>query len=143
VIVLARGHHAPQEAAMKYLRIGGTWLLQLLLAVVMVGPGTQKFTSPVWERMFRAWGYPDSFYLVIGAVEVAGGIGLLIPKVASVSAMILAVVMAGAAATQILRGGRNGVGELVFMALLIVIAALRWRDRLRLRRPVAATAGGV
>ena len=32
--------------------------------------------------------------------------------------------MAGAAATQILRGGRNGVGELVFMCLLLVVAAL-------------------
>ena len=125
---------------MKYLRIGGTWLLQLLLAVVMVGPGSQKFTSPAWERMFRTWGYPDGFYLVIGAVEVIGGIALLIPKLASVSAMVLAVVMAGAAATQIFRGGRNGVGEIVFMALLLAIAALRWRDRIRIRRPAAAAA---
>jgi uncharacterized membrane protein YphA (DoxX/SURF4 family) len=128
---------------MKYLRIGGTWLLQVALAAVMVGPGSQKFTSPVWERMFRTWGYPDGFYLVIGAVEVVGGIGLLIPKLASVSAMILAVVMAGAAATQIFRGGRNGVGEIVFMLLLLAIAALRWRDRPRIRRSVAASATGV
>jgi uncharacterized membrane protein YphA (DoxX/SURF4 family) len=125
---------------MRYLRSGGTWLLQLLLAAVMAGPGSQKFTSPVWERMFRAWGYPDGFYLVIGAVEVVGGIGLLIPKLASASALILAVVMAGAAATQIVRGGRNGVGEIVFMLLLLAIAALRWRDRLRLRRRVAGAA---
>ena len=124
---------------MKWLRTGGTWLLQLLLAVVMVGPGSQKFTGPTWERMFRTWGYPDGFYLVIGAVEVIGGIGLLIPKVASFSAIVLAVVMAGAAYTQIFRGsGRNGIGEFVFMALLLVIAALRWRDRLRLRRTVTA-----
>jgi uncharacterized membrane protein YphA (DoxX/SURF4 family) len=103
----------------------------------MAGPGSQKFTSPTWERMFRTWGYPDGFYLVIGAVEVVGGIGLLIPKVASASAIVLAVVMAGAAATQIFRGGRNGVGEIVFLVLLLVVAALRWRDRLRFRRPVA------
>ena len=116
---------------MKYVRAGVTWLLQVLLAVVMVGPGSQKFTSPTWERMFRAWGYPDGFYLVIGAVEVVGGIGLLIPKVASYSAMVLAVVMAGAAATHIVNGDRNGVGEIVFMFLLIAIATLRWRDRMR------------
>ena len=125
---------------MKYLRIGGTWLLQLLLAVMMAGPGIDKFTSPTWERMFRVWGYPDGFYLVIGAIEVVCGIALLIPKLASGSAMTLAVVMAGAAATQIFRGGRNGVGEIVFMVLLLVIAALRWRDRLRIRRPAAAAA---
>ena len=116
---------------MKYLRTGGKWLLQLLLAVLMVGPGAQKFTSPVWERMFRQWGYPDGFYLVIGGIEVAAGIGLLIPKIASYSALILAGVMVGAAATHIVNGDRNGVGEIVFASLLIVIAVVRWRDRIR------------
>jgi putative oxidoreductase len=127
----AAREHAGQEDAMKYVRTGATWLLQVLLAVLMAGPGWQKFTSPDWERMFRAWGYPDGFYLVIGAIQVVGGILLLVPRVASYSAMLLAVVMAGAAATQILRGGRNGVGEIVFMSLLVAIAALRWRDRMR------------
>lgn len=116
---------------MTWLRTIGTWLLQVLLAVVMVGPGSQKFTSPTWERMFRTWGYPDGFYLVIGAIEVVGGLLLLVPKLASYSAIVLSAVMIGAAATQILRGGRNGVGEVVFAVLLGVIAALRWRDRLR------------
>jgi putative oxidoreductase len=125
---------------MKYLKTGGKWLLQVLLAIVMVGPGTQKFTGPTWERMFRTWGYPDGFYLVIGAVEVVAGIGLLIPRVASASAITLAIVMAGAAATHIIHGDRNGIGELVFMSLLLVVAALRWRDRLRLTRQAAATA---
>jgi uncharacterized membrane protein YphA (DoxX/SURF4 family) len=127
---------------MKYVKIGGTWILTLLLALLMAGPGSQKFTSPVWERMFRTWGYPDGFYLVIGAVEVIGGIALLIPRVASYSAIMLAVVMIGAAATQILRGGRNGVGEIVFASLLCVLAAIRWRDRLRINRPQSAPAPG-
>ena len=123
---------------MKYFKIGATWLLTLVLAVVMVGPGSQKFTGPTWERMFRTWGYPDGFYLVIGAVEVIGGLALLIPRVASYSAIMLAVVMIGAAATQILRGGRNGVGEIVFATLLCALAAIRWRDRLRINRPQPA-----
>ena len=87
--------------------------------MLMAGPGSQKFTSPTWERMFRTWGYPDGFYLVIGAVEVIGGIALLIPRVASYSAIMLAIVMIGAAATQILRGGRNGVGEIVFARVAV------------------------
>ncbi|HYE85819.1 MAG TPA: DoxX family protein [Vicinamibacterales bacterium] len=117
---------------MKYMKIGGTWLLQIALAVLMAGPGTSKFTSPNWERMFRRWGYPDGFYLVIGAVEVVAGVGLLIPRLTSYCAIVLAIVMAAAAATQLLRGGRNGVGEIVFAVLLLVIARIRWRDRLRL-----------
>jgi putative oxidoreductase len=116
---------------MKYLKVGGTWILTLLLAVLMVGPGSQKFTSPTWQRMFRTWGYPDGFYLVIGAIEVIGGVGLLIPRLASYCAITLSLVMLGASATQVLRGGRNGVGEIVFASLLAVIAWIRWRDRLR------------
>ena len=97
--------------------------------------GTSKFTSDTWERMFRRWGYPDGFYLVIGAVEVIGGLGLLIPRFASYSAIVLAVVMLAASATQVLRGGRDGVGELVFAALLGLLAYIRWRDRVRVTAP--------
>jgi uncharacterized membrane protein YphA (DoxX/SURF4 family) len=124
---------------MKYLKVGGTWILTLLLAVVMAGPGSQKFTSPTWERMFRTWGYPDGFYLVIGAIEVVGGLGLLVPRLASYCAITLSIVMLGASATQVLRGGRNGVGELVFALLLAAIAWIRWRDRWRIARTVTVT----
>ena len=128
---------------MKYLKTGSKWLLQVPLAFLMIGPGgVAKFTSPNWERMFRVWGSPDGVYMVIGAVELVGGILLLVPRLASYSAMVLMVVMAGASATQIFRGGRNGVGELVFVVLLGVVAALRWRDRIRLtsQAPAAARA---
>jgi uncharacterized membrane protein YphA (DoxX/SURF4 family) len=122
---------------MTRLKTIGIWLLQILLALPMVGPGMQKFTSPVWQRMFRTWGYPEHFYLVIGAIEVIAGIGLLVPKIASASAITLMVVMAGAAVTQITRGGRNGVGELVLFTLLGVIALVRWRDAAWPRRSAA------
>jgi putative oxidoreductase len=116
---------------MKYLTIGGTWLLTILMAVLMVGPGSQKFTGNTWARMFREWGYPDGFYLVIGAIEVIGGIALLVPRFASASAIVLMCVMIGAAATQVWNGSRNGVGEIVFALLLGVLAWIRWRDRMR------------
>ncbi len=102
------------------------WLITCLETLVMVGTGTQKFTSPAWERMFRVWGYPDHFYLVIGAVEAVGGLCLLVPRLASPAALTLAVVMLGAALTQITRGGRNGIGELFLMTLLLVISYARW-----------------
>ena len=113
------------------------WILQVLLAVVMVGPGSQKFTSPTWERMFRTWGYPDGFYLVIGAIEVVAGVCLVIPRLAGYGAATLVPVMIGAGFTQLLRGGRSGVGEFVFAALLALIAWARWRG---LRRVPGAPA---
>ena len=125
---------------MRYLKIGGTWLLTIALAILMAGPGSEKFTSNTWERMFRRWGYPEHFYLVIGAIEVLGGLLLLVPKTASYSAIVLAIVMIGASATQILRGGRNGVGEMVFASLLVLLAIIRWKDRLRVGSKAAARA---
>ena len=100
-------------------------LLQVLLAVAMAGPGSQKFTSPTWQRMFRVWGYPEGFYLVIGAIEVVAAIGLLVPRFASASAITLMAVMAGAAVTQLMNG-RNGVGELVLLGLLACVTYARW-----------------
>jgi putative oxidoreductase len=109
---------------MTKLKIAALWAIQALMALVMVGPGVQKFTSPVWQRMFRVWGYPDHFHLVIGAIEVAAGLGLLVPRIATPSAVVLMGVMLGAAATRWSNGG-SAVGELVFFALLGVIAYAR------------------
>jgi len=119
-------------------KTAGTWLLQVLMAVMMAGPGIQKFTSPVWQRMFRVWGLPEHFYLVIGAIEVIAGAGLLVPRTAAPSALALMAVMAGAFFTQITHG-RNGLGEIVFFVLLGVIAYLRRGYWIRRHGDVAAT----
>jgi uncharacterized membrane protein YphA (DoxX/SURF4 family) len=111
---------------MRHLKLIVLWLFQILLAVAMVGSGVEKFRSPAWERMFQRWGYPDHFYLVVGAVEVVAGLALLVPRTASAGAIVLVPVMVAAAITQITQGGRSGVGELVFAALLAAIAWGRW-----------------
>lgn len=125
---------------MRKLQLAGLWILQALMAAVMVGSGIEKFTGPMWQRMFRVWGYPEHFYLVVGGIEVIAGLGLLIPRVAAPSAVLLMMVMAGAAVTQITRGGRSGVGEIVFFVLLGVIAYARrapWVERLTARTTAA------
>jgi uncharacterized membrane protein YphA (DoxX/SURF4 family) len=117
-------------------RVGSVilWVVTLLAATVMIGPGLQKFTGPTWQRMFRVWGYPEHFYLVVGAIEVLGGIGLLVPRLASACAVVLMIVMAAAAATHLLHG-QSPVGDWVFFAMLGVVAFARWPGVLqRLRR---------
>ena len=50
---------------------------------------------------FAKLGYSDAFRLFIGASEVAGGIGLWIPKLAFWAALGLAVIMVGAVYTHL------------------------------------------
>ena len=111
---------------MRKLKIGGVWLLQMLMAVAMTGSGIQKFTNPAWERMFRVWGYPDNFYLVIGVVETVCGLALLVPRLASPAALALMIVMVGATITRMTNGG-SGVGEFVFFSALGIVAFARRR----------------
>ena len=108
------------------------WMLSAFLTLVMVGSGAEKFLKPAWERMFRVWGYPDHFYIVVGVVEIAAGVALLVPRIASGAAMSLAVVMIGAAYTQLTHHG-SGVGELMLMTFCAVVAYARWPRRVRLK----------
>jgi putative oxidoreductase len=119
---------------MRRVRSVMLWVVTLLAATVMIGPGLQKFTGSTWQRMFRVWGYPEHFYLVIGTIEVAAGIGLLVPRLASACAVVLMIVMVGATATHLLHG-QSPVGDCVFLAMLGVVAFARWPGVLiRLRR---------
>lgn len=115
------------------------WLVTGLMALMMAGSGVAKFTQPAWQRMFRVWGYPEHFYQVIGVIELVAGLGLLVPKTASPSALILMVVMIGAGITRLLNGG-SGVGELVFCTLLGIIAFARRPGWLKFPRRVRETA---
>jgi uncharacterized membrane protein YphA (DoxX/SURF4 family) len=81
---------------MRIVRLVGVvvlWLLQFLMAVGFVIIGIAKFGDPSWARNFARWGYPDGFYMVIGALEAAGGVALLVPRFTSYTAAVLGVIM--------------------------------------------------
>ena len=83
---------------MRIVRVLGTvvlWLLQILMAVAFVVIGVAKFADPSWARSFARWGYPDGFYMVIGALEAAGGLALLVPRLTSYVAALLGVISCG------------------------------------------------
>jgi uncharacterized membrane protein YphA (DoxX/SURF4 family) len=122
---------------MRIVRVLGTvvlWLLQILMAVAFVLIGVVKFADPSWARNFARWGYPDGFYLVIGALEAAGGLALLIPRLTSCVAALLGVIMIGASLTHWLHGETARVTPpLMYLAVLVVVGIGRWRSAIRLR----------
>ena len=105
------------------------WVLQILLAALFAIQGVIKLAgSPRWVARFRAWGYPEHFYLFVGVLELAGGVLLLFPRLAKFGALTLFIVMLAAAATHVIYHERQVVTTLVLAALLATVFYLR-RDR--------------
>jgi uncharacterized membrane protein YphA (DoxX/SURF4 family) len=114
---------------MEKLRRIALWLCQAWLASMFVFAGSRKFTGSMWQRMFARWGYPDHFYLVVGAVEVACAIALLVPRTASPAALTLIVIMIGAGFTHLMHGEQQRLPQIVIMSLLLaVVAYARWHE---------------
>jgi len=109
------------------------WIVQILLAAFYVLAASGKLMSrPQWIELFRNWGFPDKFYLVIGALELVGAIGLVIPRIAGYAAAGLILIMIGAALTNLINGdGLQVLRPLIFMAFLGLVVYLRrpWTSR--------------
>src|SRR5215471_7786311 len=90
---------------MRYVRIGGVvllWAIQILTAFAFTGVGFAKFHSPFWIHAFTKWGYSDGFRMLIGVLEMAGGILLAVPQTTLYAAVLIDVILIGAAATLLL-----------------------------------------
>ena len=131
---------------MRVLRMVGTvalWIVNILAAAAFVAIGLAKFGSPAWAIKFERWGYPDGFYMVIGALEIAGGVLLLVPRVSSYAAALLGAILIGAAATHALHDETARVAApLMWLAVMALIGVARrrraWRPAIR---PVPVTPG--
>lgn len=105
------------------------WVLQGLLALAFLFAGATKLSgSEDMIRNLTAMGYPAWATYVIGAVEVAGGIALLIPRFTRPAALVLAVVMVGAVGSHLFltsEPASSATGAAVLLVLLLVVYFLR------------------
>ena len=78
------------------------WTLQILVGLffVVASAGPKLFGEAYAVEIFTQIGAGQWFRFVIGAVELAGGIGLLVPRLAGAAALGLVGLMVGAAYTQ-------------------------------------------
>jgi putative oxidoreductase len=114
------------------------WLPTLLLAFIFLMAGVPKLAgTEAHIRHFVTWGYPDWFRLVVGAIEVTSGLLLLVPRLAFLGAIGIAVIMAGATYTHVIRvpeeAGRAPF-TLTLLALALLVAYFRRPHR---RRPAS------
>ncbi|MEH0819643.1 MULTISPECIES: DoxX family protein [Micromonospora] len=111
------------------------WALQGVLGVFLIvaSAGPKLFGEANAVQTFEDMGAAPWFRYLVGLLELAGGIGLLVPRLAGPAAVGLALLMVGAAVTQafILHGGALVLTPVVLFALFVFIA---WGRRHSIRR---------
>jgi uncharacterized membrane protein YphA (DoxX/SURF4 family) len=106
------------------------WVLQILLGVFfVVASAAPKFWGdPYAVQIFTEIGAGQWLRYFVGVVELAGGIGLMVPRLAGPAAVGLMALMVGAAYTQAVV-----LGEPVMVttpAIIFVLAAvIAWGRR--------------
>jgi len=119
---------------MKWVKLVLVWLFSILIALVMVQQGWAKFSADGrWARSFAEWGYAPWFRVLVGVIEVGGGVLLLAPQLATYAAVALAVVMVGAFGTLAFDGRVvDAITPVVYSLVLIWIAFIRRDARFKL-----------
>jgi uncharacterized membrane protein YphA (DoxX/SURF4 family) len=110
------------------------WVLQILLALTFLAAGMTKLSQPR-QKLATSMGWVEDFsdpgVRAIGALEVLGGLGLLVPALTGVATVLvpiaavgLALLMIGAAATHRRRGELPMIG--INAALLVLAVVVAW-----------------
>ncbi|WP_205327829.1 DoxX family protein [Glycomyces sp. YM15] len=109
-----------------------TWVFQILLgAFMIVASGTPKlFAVESAAAGFDLIGWGDWFMYFVGALEIAGGVGLLIPRLSGPAAIGLSLLMVGAAIFNVAILDYPVITPLILLALFAGVAWVR-RDQTR------------
>ena len=103
------------------------WALQALLALQFAMAGLAKiFGDPAMVDMFATIGAGQWFRYVVGALEIAGAMGVLIPRLSGPAALGLVCLMAGAALTNLFVLGTNPLLPIGLLVASAVVARGRW-----------------
>ncbi len=100
------------------------WVLQILVAFQFASGGWLKLSgAPEMMELFATIGAGQWFRVVVGALEIAGAIGLLIPRIAGLAALGLVALMVGAIATNLFILNAD---PWLPLGLLLVSALIAW-----------------
>jgi uncharacterized membrane protein YphA (DoxX/SURF4 family) len=77
------------------------WGPRIGLALLFIAIGRDKFSNPMWVRVFDQIGLGQWFRYATGVLQVGGSLLLFVPRVAWIGAAILACTMLGAVLVDI------------------------------------------
>ncbi|HEY6218977.1 MAG TPA: DoxX family protein [Gemmatimonadaceae bacterium] len=109
------------------------WTGQFLLAALFLFAGSLKFILPA-DKMQGPISFPISFIHFIGACEIAGGLGLILPGLLRIAPQLttfaaagLLIIMVGATSTTVIG---MGVAPALFpLTIGAIAAAIAWGRR--------------
>jgi uncharacterized membrane protein YphA (DoxX/SURF4 family) len=108
------------------------WLPRLAVAIAFVAIGFSKFRDPLWVRLFDRIGFGAWFRYLTGAMQIAGGLLTLVPRLSLLGIAMVAATMAGAVATWIAFGQAFGAfipGTILIVLLAIGVSEFNRRER--------------
>ncbi|TGD95525.1 DoxX family protein [Methylobacterium nonmethylotrophicum] len=104
-------------------------LLRVLITALFVIAAGMKFAAVPFEvAVFARFGYPLWFMYVVGAAQLYGAVLLWVRGGTAFGALLLMVIMVGAAVSH-LRAGDPVALALPALVLLILLAGLAYRHR--------------
>lgn len=108
----------------------GVWLLSGLLALLyLMSGGTKLAGMPPHAENFARWGWPDWLPAVVGTLEIASAVALLVPRAAFFGACALIVIMLGATYTHLFRATGEGGMAGAAIVLLVLASLIAWARR--------------
>ena len=109
-------------------KIIALWVLRVVVGLAFLAAGSSKLTgAPPMVAMFAKIGFGQWFRILTGLLEVAGAIGLFVPRFSVYAAALLAVVMVGAIGFHLTMLGGNPVPPIVLLLLASLIVWLSKR----------------
>jgi len=114
-----------------------SWVPRIALALVFAGAGFSKLAGdPAMIELFTIIGAGQGLRYVVGTLEIAGAIGVLVPRLCGLAAAGLALLMIGATIVNVVVLGVSPVFTLFLFALAVVTVWLRRHQLhpLRIRR---------
>ena len=109
------------------------WIAQSLLALLFFGAGAMKLVLPL-APLTAQMHMPGAFIRILGVLEFAGALGLVLPglfhtrtRLTPLAAAGLVIIMAGAtSATMITMGALPAIGPFALGIIAGLIAVGRW-----------------
>ena len=107
-----------------------TWAARVFLALFFLGAGFSKLAGEAaMVTMFEDIGAGQGLRYVVGSLEVAGAVGVLVPRASSLAATGLALLMVGATITNVtVLEASPGLT----LGTMVVAALVAWAGRDRL-----------